>query len=121
MKTSELTGIALDWAVAIAAGVKVRWSAPHEMLLRVGKAWAPYTPSTNWAQAGPIIEQEKMNINSSAMIGPNQWVGIPRARLEGLPYTWYGPTPLIAAMRCYVASELGDYVELPKEIKEALK
>jgi hypothetical protein len=28
----------------------------------------------------------------------------------------YGPTPLIAAMRCYVASKLGDEVELPEEL-----
>jgi hypothetical protein len=28
----------------------------------------------------------------------------------------YGDTPLIAAMRCYVASKLGDEVEIPKEL-----
>lgn len=28
----------------------------------------------------------------------------------------YGPTPLIAAMRCYVASKLGDEVEIPEEL-----
>ena len=27
-----------------------------------------------------------------------------------------GPTPLIAAMRCYVASKLGDEVEVPDEL-----
>jgi hypothetical protein len=29
----------------------------------------------------------------------------------------YGPTPLIAAMRCFVSSRLGDEVEIPKELK----
>jgi hypothetical protein len=29
----------------------------------------------------------------------------------------YGPTPLIAAMRCYVASRLGDEVDVPEELK----
>jgi hypothetical protein len=28
----------------------------------------------------------------------------------------YGHTPLIAAMRCYVASKLGDEVEIPQEL-----
>lgn len=28
----------------------------------------------------------------------------------------YGPTPLIAAMRCFVASKLGDEVEVPDEL-----
>lgn len=27
-----------------------------------------------------------------------------------------GPTPLIAAMRCYVASNLGEEVEIPEEV-----
>ena len=27
-----------------------------------------------------------------------------------------GPTPLIAAMRCYVASKLGDEIEIPTEL-----
>lgn len=27
-----------------------------------------------------------------------------------------GPTPLIAAMRCFVASKLGDEVEIPEEL-----
>lgn len=28
-----------------------------------------------------------------------------------------GPTPLIAAMRCYVASKLGDNVEIPEKLR----
>jgi hypothetical protein len=31
----------------------------------------------------------------------------------------YGPTPLIAAMRCYVASKLGDEVEVPDELLQS--
>jgi hypothetical protein len=27
-----------------------------------------------------------------------------------------GPTPLVAAMRCYVASKLGDTVEIPDDL-----
>jgi hypothetical protein len=30
-----------------------------------------------------------------------------------------GHTPLIAAMRCYVASKLGDEVEIPEGLKNA--
>jgi hypothetical protein len=28
-----------------------------------------------------------------------------------------GPTPLIAAMRCYVASKLGDEIEIPENLR----
>jgi hypothetical protein len=31
-------------------------------------------------------------------------------------YQEHGPTPLIAAMRCFVASKLGDEIEIPKEL-----
>lgn len=36
---------------------------------------------------------------------------------EQVHRVYFGPTPLIAAMRCYVASKLGDEVEVPEELK----
>jgi hypothetical protein len=108
MKTSELTGAALDWAVAKAEGY-----TGVALESRTGE-W--YTPSTNWAQGGPIIERENINIET--------WHGAWQAELEFLPDddTHYrygkgaGPTPLIAAMRCYVASKLGEDVSIPEEL-----
>ena len=32
-------------------------------------------------------------------------------------YLEHGPNPLIAVMRCYVASKLGDEVNIPEELK----
>ncbi len=71
-----------------------------------------YSPSTNWAQGGPIIEREGINLehNPSRCI----WIAstpAPEHRNGAVEVT--GPTPLIAAMRCYVASKLGDGVEIP--------
>lgn len=120
ISTSELTGAALDWAVAKANGDVVRWSAPHEQLLVVGKAYAVYHPHLDWSQGGPIIEREFMDVEVT-----------PCGADQGAPYdTWRawkhndnadaavvcGPTPLIAAMRCYVASKLGDEVDVPEEL-----
>jgi hypothetical protein len=73
--------------------------------------------STDWSQGGPIIEREG--------IATKKWLGAWQAEVEFLPdddthYRYgksYGPTPLIAAMRCYVASKLGDEVEVPEELK----
>lgn len=49
------------------------------------------------------------------------WIAaIERLRADDEDYvywSWQGPTPLIAAMRCYVASKLGDEVEIPEELK----
>ena len=110
MKTSELTGVALDWAVAKCEGVEVDYinDGITQCLLR--KLSGRYTPSTNWAQGGPIIERGKITICFDTC--QPRWVGCDwDARL-----TEFGLTPLIAAMRCYVASKLGDEVEIPKEL-----
>lgn len=67
-------------------------------------------PSTDWSQGGPIIEREKIGVWPSESIS-GQW----GARMLNT-YIMYGPTPLIAAMRCFVASKLGDEVEVPDEL-----
>lgn len=68
------------------------------------------TPSTDWAQGGPIIERE--HIGTYHFVLPEDgWA----ASVFDDPI-YVGPTPLIAAMRCYVASKLGDEVEVPEEL-----
>jgi hypothetical protein len=66
--------------------------------------------STDWAQGGPIIEREGFKYT---LHGNDEFVG----RMNGEDYNEPdGPTPLVAAMRCYVASKLGDEVEVPDEL-----
>ena len=99
MKTNELTGAALDWAVAKCEDVYCFDGS--------------YTPSTNWAQGGPIIEREGFCIQPFK----DGWECFVAHRLfEDDHHHSKGPTPLIAAMRCYVASKLGDEIDLPKEL-----
>jgi len=95
MKTSELTGTALDWAV-------------HYALHGQCEGYSPYEYSTDWSQGGPIIE--------AWMIDVGTYRGAWRAarHVGSAPTYGYGPTPLIAAMRCYVASKLGDEIEIPE-------
>ena len=110
MKTSELTGKALNWAVAKCEGhnVFIKHAPVQVMYTPKGKrSWYIYTPSTNWAQGGPIIERERINLEPFKNINGEQWSS------DG---EWDSPTPLIAAMRCYVASKLGDTVEIPEEL-----
>jgi hypothetical protein len=112
MKTSELTGMALDWAVAKCEGEEYRdrleWDG-------IGQEYPAHKYSTDWAQGGPIIEREKISVGNQEHIKgqPNHsnWYATERKDAHG-----FGQTPLIAAMRCYVASKIGDEVELPKEL-----
>ena len=116
MKTDELTGAALDWAVAKCEGL---WFAEDMGLLVGGDGY--YSPSSKWAQGGPIIERERMGVwFSDAVIEADGTVNRDKcyyAEDKNGDHVQTGVTPLIAAMRCYVASKLGDEVELPKELK----
>ena len=105
MKTSELSGAALDWAVT-----KCETGQPLDVN---GPFLVAFKYSTDWAQGGPIIEREKISTNSDYNgAHPDPWVA--ESYAGGVQQT--GPTPLIAAMRCYVASKLGDNIDIPKEL-----
>ena len=111
MKTSELTGAQLDWAVAKCKGVNEQafFMYPEE-----------FHYSTNWAKGGPIIEREKIGIERLIRAcGYHGWRALKDYSFDAsVPEeTTWGETPLIAAMRCFVASKMGDDVELPEELK----
>ena len=124
IKTSELTGPALDLAVA-----KCEYGNDVEYIYAHTATRNAY--SSDWSQGGPIIEREGILLrplrrgghtldgqwlamfdgeNTGTMV---QWV----KRTDWIRHYWSGPTPLIAAMRCYVASKLGDEPEVPDELR----
>ena len=123
IKTSELISPVLDWAVAKALNLNLiknpfRFSHGSESGWWIDKGIAfqkigprGFHPSTNWSQGGPIIEQEKIEFS---------WEDkqtICTARVEISPQGMAcaeGSTPLIAAMRCLVASKLGEEIEVPE-------
>ncbi|MBS4017500.1 MAG: hypothetical protein KGZ68_04610, partial [Dechloromonas sp.] len=47
-----------------------------------------------------------------------RWMSLDVESVEflNLPDPWHGPTRLVAEMRCYVASKLGDEVDVPEEL-----
>lgn len=135
MKTSDLIGPALDWAVAKCEGLNV-FTQPiannqtkycvftTRTNYKGEEEYGPSSFSVNWAQGGPIIEREGLGVSQYNNIPDrpeNRWQCVKYAggMLLGnhRPICAYGPTPLIAAMRCYVASKLGDEVEIPEELK----
>ncbi len=114
-KTSELNDVYLDWAVAKCEdmAIEIRSAGACGRPLYVLAAEQGYTPwiwkpSTGWPQGGPIIEREEI------AVWPDQEGGWWARITADEDYT--GPTPLVAAMRCYVASKLGEEVEVPDEL-----
>ena len=104
IKVSEASGAVLDWMVAECEGYETFTDRIGLQTMFTDKGWKP---STNWAQGGPIIEREEIDLTK---LCPGTW------RATSANHWFNGPTPLIAAMRCYVASELGDEVDVPEEL-----
>lgn len=101
IRTSELTRAALDWAVN---QIEECCDDPNAPLF-----------STNWAVGGPIIEKQEIALEP--MTDSDYGDGWLATRVEGPAVCMeFGPTMLVAAMRCYVTSHLGDEVEIPDEL-----
>lgn len=134
VKTSELVGPALDWAVAKATEA---WEFAHEWFPTMtldpcfigirnvavdGCVWLeprnpfrqdpqPFRPSTDWAQGGPLRDNHKVDITEgdhavSASILTESCECVDAS----------GPTALIAICRAIVAAKLGDVVQVPVEL-----
>lgn len=144
VKTAELIGPALDWAVAKAEGLPVFVMSVADQMAQFQpgdftdyereRLWQIKKPkvriaeevshhskpcpsySTDWSQGGPLIDK----------IGGFElkvWLeSTPETKCEAHIHSYegnwivFGPTPLIAAMRCLVAAKLGDTVQVPKEL-----
>ena len=110
MKTSELTGKVLYWAVAKCEGFSATVDEYGCLILRENVV-DRFDPSTNWGWGGPIIERERVGVEP---LGADAtWMAQTYNEAGRVLQRQYGPTPLIAAMRCYVASKFGKEVAVP--------
>lgn len=142
MRTRELMGRPLDWAVEKCGGTNVvmlhdlmrsvaekagfTGDLQWQLSVRKNELWAPNgqgiggepyvlpSYSVDWGQGGPILEREHITVwfvpdDDEYPIADGPW----SAHYHHADIGYTGPTPLVAAMRCYVASKLGDEVEIP--------
>jgi hypothetical protein len=123
MRTSELLGAELDWAVARCEGATEEWRSGAPFLwdgvpcIRVDGHDVNYRPSTNWAEGGPIIEREHIGLWSEGY----DWEAKIQTGAGAWLVEWDEESPLVAAMRCYVASKLGEEIEIPTELTQGEK
>ncbi len=118
MKTSELTGKALDWAVAHALNGKpllekvfptVKWGEAFTDAVLDGRI----KPTTDWGQTGPILCEFTWVLPYRSI--DRQHLGKFESKTPGgLPHN--GDTLLIAACRAIVATELGETVMVPTSL-----
>ena len=126
IKTSELTDAALDWAVAYAEGRKFSTMQSSiglkPFVVLYDDPLGMFTPSTSWAQAGPIIQREgistRLNHKQAQLWEAYIWLPTQhdQSEADSNSYTAFGTTALQAAMRCFCCSKLGSEIEVPKEL-----
>lgn len=124
IKVKELTGPVLDLIVAKCMGMDAVISDPYPNGSRSCIIYyslnesgnldgRSFCPSEHWSDGGHIIEQEKYSYRFDGGHSgdkENEWT----CQQSKFPFDIYhGETMLIATMRCYVASKLGDEVEIP--------
>lgn len=119
IKTSELIGPALDWAVAKCEGYSpLNHSHLATVMVERKNARGVMQPehitnlrfSTEWWSGGPIIERERIEVRPGEK--NEGWFASIHSAWMFMP----GPTALIATMRVFVAAKLGDEVEIPEEL-----
>lgn len=112
VKTCELEGAALDWAVAVTKGYDLM-KHPFRRAFIPNFGYCDYSPSTNWALGGPLIEKHKLDIGAPMENVTGPW----NANTEwGHPMGTPGPTPLVAACRAIVRAKLGETINVPAEL-----
>ncbi len=105
VQVNDATPRQLNWLVAKCEGVS--WST-----------WLLDGYATDWAQGGPIIEREEISLHTTPKFAAQcmKWDASQRNINGACVRSQFGPTPLIAAMRCYVASKLGEECDIPDEL-----
>ncbi|WP_426576736.1 phage protein NinX family protein [Xenorhabdus stockiae] len=107
IKTSELTGKALDWAVALSDGWDINF------LIGMPKMIPEY--STDWDLCGQLIDDYSIDLSCEIETTGTTWSAKEYYYSNG----WsYAETPQIAICRAVVSSKLGDEVEIPSELME---
>jgi len=102
----------LDKQVAEALGLEYREYDPYQdgkiNLWITKNGGCPdyvFSPSTNWSQGGPLIEEHEIEVKPATFISDFDYVELWQASIDDVSET--GPTPLIAAMKALVAKEAG--------------
>ena len=113
VQVKDAEGSVLDWMVAKCEGYHATIKSNEVVYVHPSGEWhhnGNWCPSRNWAQGGSIIERERIRLD------PRESTWHAQIWSDDETEVRYCSTPLIAAMRCYVSSVLGDEVEVPDEL-----
>jgi hypothetical protein len=115
MKTAELTGAALDWAVAKCEGLTCfghQLTEDKVTIILSDGSYENFSPTCDWQIGGAIIQREWISLTNEQEV----WTAEIADDVPDGYVTMQGETALIAAMRCYVAQRMGEEIEVPEEL-----
>jgi len=120
LKTEDLCGDLLNWAVCRAKYPKASMSKNHVWLPSSGgeDGFLIEDYSSNWVECGKIIEKHGIHLYrthhaTTTSNGETKMKKVWIANQRKGKNARMGDTPLIAVMRCYVKSKLGDTINIP--------
>lgn len=126
VKVSELSGAALDWAVARAGGYawqleRGAYGSGFHVVVKLPEPsidrQVVLKPSSDWAQGGPLIEKYRVDLSSPP--SDTSQAGWDARVDDGHLLLWAnGSNALIAACRAIVAAKFGAEIEVPAELME---
>jgi hypothetical protein len=116
--TGSLRNIYLDWVIAKIENPNwffegyVSNDPASALMMDDGQI---YDPSTNYVFGGPILDKAVTHIQKFSEHKYHASI-VPSASGDGDWHHAYGPTILIASLRCYAKSHFGLFVSLPKAL-----
>ncbi|VVM43230.1 hypothetical protein PS623_00363 [Pseudomonas fluorescens] len=122
VKTADLAGEALGWAVGNAEGLELELVPPHygnpwlvfaRQRFTVTEQAKRFNPWEDWALGGPLIEKHMVSLHCPQSTD-DVWAGW--VITDTGEFCRAGDSALIAACRAIVAAKLGDTVQVPKEL-----
>ncbi|WP_210014968.1 phage protein NinX family protein [Pseudomonas palmensis] len=122
VKTADLVGEQLAWAVAEAEGLDVHVAKPHygtparvfvQYRGESTERCERYDPHESWALGGRLIQQHQVNLHAP-QTSDDCWAAW--VTIRGKDFCHGGWQPLAAACRAIVATKFGDTVQVPKEL-----
>ncbi len=117
VKSYDLTGGALDWAVATALGHTVIIDGSMWIVDSAERYEVPVLFSEDAVETVSMLKEYKISLmhveeDDPYPIDDGPW----SANIPGQEYGYTGPTPEIAICRCVVAYKLGEDIEIPDEL-----
>ncbi|MGN2380202.1 DUF2591 domain-containing protein [Pseudomonas juntendi] len=122
VKTADLIGEALGWAVGMADGLELEMEPPHyntswRVFARhrytVTEQAKRFNPWEDWAVGGPLLQKHNVSLHCPQKDWDYWAAWITE---NGKDVAQVADLPLPAACRAIVANKLGDNVQVPKEL-----